>query len=85
MFQQRLKHVLYAQFVTRKYEVQSFLLHSYSFCSCMLRLLHHISVFSRLVVQRAFASPSLAFQRSSQSERIYTCPRYYTLNMWLVK
>ena len=33
-------------------------------------------VFSRLVVQAAFACPSLAFQRSSQSERIYTFPRY---------
>ena len=47
---------------------QSFLLLSHGFDSYEIRLLHHLSVPSRLVVQRAFASPSLAFQRSSQSE-----------------
>jgi hypothetical protein len=36
------------------------------FVSCMFRLLHHLSVFSHLVVQAAFACPSLASQRSSQ-------------------
>ena len=66
--------VISAMLLLVYYEVKSFLFHSYGCCSRMLRLLHHISVFSRLVVQRAFASPSLAFQRSSQSERIYTCP-----------
>jgi len=39
-----------------------------------IRLLHRPKAFSRLVVQAAFACPSLAFQRSSQSERIFTAP-----------
>ena len=36
------------------------------FVSCMFRLLHRLSASSHLVVQAAFACPSLAFQRSSQ-------------------
>jgi len=57
--------------------VQSFLLHSYSFHSCIVRTIACVTPFSvtplSLSLSRSLAgSASLAFQRSSQSEKVLT-------------